>query len=100
MEASQISIIEVLIISRLCALFGPRFLIISRMSSLVMWIVDNNLCVFFERTEGRSMFVFIREHFFPKEKKDFSAFFQRFLWTYQKLRRMEGIFYYLRMLLI
>ena len=84
MEASQISIIEVLIISRLCALFGPKFLIISRMSSLVMWIVDNNLCVFFERTEGRSMFVFIREHFFPKKKRIFEPFSNVFFMNLSK----------------
>ena len=77
------------------------------MLSLVKWIVDNNLCVFFERTEERSMFVFIREHCFAKKKKkklNFSAFSQSFfLWIYKKLRDndgMEGIFYYLRMLLI
>ena len=59
-EASQIFIIRILITSWPCALFGSRCLIIFTMSSLVKWIVDNNLYVFFERTKGRSLFVFIK----------------------------------------
>ena len=37
-------------------------------------LVDSNLCVFFERTEGRSLFVFIKEHCFAKKLLNISAF--------------------------
>ena len=49
------------------------------MSSLVKWIVDKNLCVFFERTEGRSLFVFIRKRCFAKKMLNISAFSLKFL---------------------
>ena len=51
-----------------------KVLNIFRMWSLVKWIVDSNLCVFFERTEGRSLLVFIREHYFAKKLLNISAF--------------------------
>ena len=44
------------------------------MSLLMKLIFDSHLCVFFERTEGRSLFVFIREHCFTKQLLNISAF--------------------------
>ena len=78
-EASQIFIIRILIISWPCALFGSRFLVIFRMSSLVKWIIDSNLWVFFERTEGRSLFMFIREYCLAKKLLNTSAFSLKFV---------------------
>ena len=60
-------------------LFGSRFLTIFRMPSVVKRIVDSNICVFFERTEGRSLFVFIREHCFAKKLLNISAFCLKFV---------------------
>ena len=31
------------------------------------WIVDGSLCVFFEKSEGRSLVVFIKERCFAKK---------------------------------
>ena len=81
-EVSQIFIVRILIISWPCALFRSKFLIIFRMLSLAKWIVDSNLCVL--RTEGRSLFVFIRKHCFAKKLLNISAFSLKFvmnLWS-------------------
>ena len=48
------------------------------MSSLVNLIVDSDLWVFFERTEGRSLFGFIREHCFAKKLLNIFAFSLKF----------------------
>ena len=59
-----------------------RFILLSvfdyfQKSSLVKWIVDCNLCVFFENCEGRSLFVFIRKSCFAKKIVEyFSIFFK------------------------
>ena len=85
---------RVIIISWPCALFGSRFLINFRISSLVKWIVESNLCVSFERTEGRSLFVFKRT-LFCKKMLDISAFSLKFLMNLLSCNNggIQGIFF-------
>ena len=49
------------------------------MSSLGNLIADSDLCVFCERTEGRSLFQFIREHCFAKKLLNLSVFSLKFV---------------------
>ena len=52
------------------------------------------ICVFFERTEGRSLFVFIREHCFAKELLNISVFSLKFVMNLSLCNNggMQGIF--------
>ena len=72
------------------------------MSSLVKWIVDVNLCAFFERTEGKSLFVFIREYSFTKKLLDIASFSIKFVTNLSTCNNAEikSIFYYLSIFLI
>ena len=49
------------------------------MSFFVKWIAESNLCVFFKRTEGKSLFVFIREHCFANKMLNIQAFSLKFV---------------------
>ena len=65
-EVSHILIIQILIIC-LWGLFGSRFLIIFRISSVEKSIVDRDSCVFLVRVTGSSLLLLPTEHWLAKK---------------------------------
>ena len=63
-----------LIISRPWVLFGLRFLIIFKISSVEKSIVDRDLCDFFVRVTGSSLLLLIVEHWLGKKLLKILAF--------------------------
>ena len=68
-EVSHISIIRILIISCPWALFGSRFLMIFRISSVEKSIVDRNSCIFFMRVTIGSLLLLTIKHWSAKKLK-------------------------------
>ena len=73
-EVSHILIIRILIISCPWALFGSRFLIIFRISSVEKSIVDRDSCVFLVRVTGSSLLLLTIEHWLAKKLLKILAF--------------------------
>ena len=69
-----ILIIRILIISFPWALFGSRFLIIFRISSVEKSIVDRDSCLFLVRVTGNSLFLLTIEHWLAKKLLKILAF--------------------------
>ena len=57
-------------------------------------IVESDLCVFYERTEGRSLFVFVREHCFANKLLNISAFSLKFVMNLSSCNNggIKGVF--------